>query len=63
MYYNVVYVLKIIYVWFVFRVGIDDDLGVDKLMMVVFDKVEKSIGKIFVKDDVNGMFVWKKEFD
>lgn len=56
-----------IYDWicelYVFRVGIEDDLGVDVLMLEVLDKVEKSIGKIFVKDDVNGMFVWKKEFD
>lgn len=46
-----------------FRVGIEDDLGADALMMQALDKVEKSIGKTLVKDDAAGMSAWKKELD
>jgi len=51
------------HVWSAFRVGIEDDSGADGLMMAALDKVEKSIGKTLLKDDANGLAVWKKELD
>jgi hypothetical protein len=47
----------------VIRVGIEDDIGADELTFAALDKVEKSIGKRLVKDDANGMSLWKKELD
>jgi hypothetical protein len=47
----------------VVRVGIEDDIGADELTFAALDKVEKSIGKRLVKDDANGMSLWKKELD
>lgn len=46
-----------------FRVGIEDDMGADPLMLEALDKVEKNIGKPLLKDDANGMSIWKKELD
>lgn len=46
-----------------FRVGIEDDLGADQMMLSALDKVEKNIGKRLTKDDANGMSLWKKEID
>lgn len=45
------------------RVGIEDDMGADPLMLEALDKVEKNIGKPLLKDDANGMSIWKKELD
>ncbi|CAM6055853.1 unnamed protein product [Sphagnum tenellum] len=45
------------------EVGIEDDIGADELTFAALDKVEKSIGKRLVKDDANGMSLWKKELD
>jgi hypothetical protein len=45
------------------EVGIEDDMGADPLMLEALDKVEKNIGKPLLKDDANGMSLWKKELD
>lgn len=51
------------HIFYMLRVGIEDDMGADPLMLEALDKVEKNIGKPLLKDDANGMSIWKKELD
>ncbi|BFI24324.1 hypothetical protein AXG93_2018s1420 [Marchantia polymorpha subsp. ruderalis] len=45
------------------EVGIQDDLGADKLTMQALDKVEKSLGKPLLLDDKQGLTLLSKEID
>ena len=45
------------------RVGIEDDMGADSMMLSALTKIEKNIGKPLLRDDASGMASWKKEID
>ncbi|KAG6554550.1 hypothetical protein Mapa_003929 [Marchantia paleacea] len=45
------------------EVGIQDDLGADKLTLQALDKVEKSLGKPLLLDDKQGLTLLSKEID
>ncbi|KAL2653762.1 hypothetical protein R1flu_021890 [Riccia fluitans] len=45
------------------EVGIQDDLGADKLTMEALDKVEESLGKPLLLDDKQGLTLLSKEID
>ena len=50
-------------VYFFYRDGLTDDLGVEAMMMDALDKVEKEFKKPLLRNDKKGMDLLLAEFD